>query len=60
MIGAQKRLLDYTERLLSQINQYTDRQTIPVLEFKEELKQRLSHIALLLPLLIIVVRPMAY
>lgn len=35
-------IIDYTERLLSQINQYTDRQTIPVLEFKEELKQRLS------------------
>ena len=35
-------IIDYTQKLLSQIDQYTDRQTIPVLEFKEELKQRLS------------------
>lgn len=35
-------IIDYTQRLLSQIDQYTDRQTNPVVEFKEELKQRLS------------------
>ena len=35
-------IIDYTQRLLSQIDQYTDRQTNPVHEFKEELKQRLS------------------
>lgn len=35
-------IISYTEKLLSQINLYSDRQTIPVLEFKEELNQRLA------------------
>ena len=35
-------VIDYTQKLLSQISQFSDRQTIPVVEFKEELKQRLA------------------
>jgi DNA helicase-2/ATP-dependent DNA helicase PcrA len=35
-------IIDYTQKLLSQISQFSDRQTIPVVEFKEELKQRLA------------------
>ena len=35
-------IIDYTQKLLSQISQFSDRQTVPVVEFKEELKQRLA------------------
>ena len=35
-------IIDYTQKLLAQISQFSDRQTVPVVEFKEELKQRLA------------------
>ncbi len=35
-------IIDYTQNLISKISQFTDRQTVPVIEFKEELKQRLA------------------
>jgi DNA helicase-2/ATP-dependent DNA helicase PcrA len=35
-------IIDYTKKLLSQISQFSDRQTVPVIEFKEELNQRLA------------------
>jgi DNA helicase-2/ATP-dependent DNA helicase PcrA len=35
-------IIDYTEKLLNQLSSFTDRQTVTVLEFKEELQQRLA------------------
>ena len=35
-------IIDYTEKLLSNLSQFSDRQTVPVIEFKEELQQRLA------------------
>ena len=35
-------IIDYTEKLLNQLSSFTDRQTGTVLEFKEELQQRLA------------------
>ena len=35
-------IIDYTEKLLSKLSQFSDRQTVPVIEFKEELQQRLA------------------
>ena len=35
-------IINYTQNLISKISQFTDRQTVPVIEFKEELKQRLA------------------
>jgi DNA helicase-2/ATP-dependent DNA helicase PcrA len=35
-------IIDYTQNLISKISQFTDRQTVPVIEFKEELNQRLA------------------
>ena len=35
-------IIDYTEKLLSKLSKFSDRQTVPVIEFKEELQQRLA------------------
>ena len=35
-------IIDYTQKLLNQLAEFTDRQTATVLEFKEELQQRLA------------------
>ena len=35
-------IIEFTESLLSKLSQFTDRQTVPVVEFKEELQQRLA------------------
>ncbi len=35
-------IIEYTHKLLNHISNFSDRQTIPVLEFKEELNQRLA------------------
>ena len=37
-----KEITEYTQKLLSDISQFTDKQTIPIIEFKEELMQRLA------------------
>jgi len=35
-------VIDYTEKLLAHLDTFTDKQTVPVLEFKDELLQRLA------------------
>ena len=40
--GSADEIIDYTEKLLSNLSQFSDRQTVPVIEFKEELQQRLA------------------